>query len=278
MIVTLQSLKNLFLQFTVLFWVSFSFLSQGEAVLPKDSGPSEESGMVLIPEGVFTMGSSEEDIVWVAKEFFSESLEWYRDDTPLRKIHLGAFYIDKYEVTNAQFIKFRDAVKGPEPKFMDNPKFNRLNQPVVGITWQEALDYCEWRGGKRLPTEEEWEKAARGDDGRFYPWGNDPSRIKANVRGLEDENYYTAPVGDYEEGASPYGVYDMAGNVWEWTMDWYQPYAGNEHENDLYGTALRVIKGGSWQSNMDLARSPIRGKAIPDQRQNFTGFRCARDS
>lgn len=265
-------------EWTVLFWVLFFFLSQTGTGVAKGSDATDVSGMVLIPEGVFTMGSSEEDILWVAKEFFSESLEWYRDETPLRKVYLGTFYIDKYEVTNAEFMQFRDKVQGPEPKFMDDPKFNKPSQPVMGITWQEALDYCKWLG-KRLPTEEEWEKAARGTDARYYPWGSDPNPANANVRGLEDGNYYTAPVGDYdEEGASPFGVFDMAGNVWEWTMDWYQPYEGNQHENDLYGTTLKVIKGGSWQSNMDLARSPIRGKAIPDQRQNFTGFRCARDS
>lgn len=252
-------------------------IGRAEAVLLKDGEASLDSGMVLISEGAFTMGSSEEDIHWVAREFFSETVDWYMDETPQRQVYLKAFYIDKHEVTNAQFLKFREAAPGPEPKFMDNPKFNKPDQPVVGITWQEALDYCRWLS-KRLPTEQEWEKAARGTDARFYPWGKDADPGKANVRGLEDGTRYTAPVGEYEEGNSPYGIFDMAGNVWEWTMDWYQPYEGNNFSSDLYGTSLKVIKGGSWQSNMDLARAAIRGKAIPDQRQNFTGFRCARDS
>lgn len=236
-----------------------------------------DSDMVLIPKGAFTMGSTEKDIQWVAEKFHSESLEWYRDETPAHQVDLKAFYIDKYEVTNEEFLKYRDAVPGRKPKFMDETKFNKPRYPIVGIDWQEAVNYCAW-AGKRLPTEAEWEKAARGADARYYPWGNEPDKTKSNVRGLEDENRYTAPKGDYEEGVSPFGVHDMSGNVWEWTADWYQPYDGNEHENDLYGTTLKVIKGGSWHSNMDLARSAIRGKAIPYQPQNYIGFRCARDS
>ncbi|MFQ5451353.1 MAG: formylglycine-generating enzyme family protein [Nitrospinaceae bacterium] len=262
--------------FIIFFAAIWLWGSQSEAGLPKGSGSSIDSDMVLIPEGVFTMGSSPRDIDWVVKKFFSASRDWYLDETPARKIYLGDFYIDRFEVTNAQYEKFRKAAGLPEPKFMDSRRFNEPGQPVVGITWNQAVEYCRW-AGKRLPTEEEWEKAARGASARHYPWGNEPDNDKANIRGLEDNFRYTAPVGQYEEGKSPYGVMDMAGNVWEWTTDWYQPYEGNKHENDMYGTSLRVIKGGSWNSNMDLARSAIRGKALPDQRLNYIGFRCARE-
>lgn len=259
----------------LLLGIFFSFYPQ---VISAEVGEAvTDSDMVLIPQGTFTMGSTENDIQWVAEKFFSDSLEWYRDETPAHQVDLKAFYIDKHEVTNEEFFRFREAVPGPDPKFIDEPHFNKPRYPVVGIAWQVAVDYCRW-AGKRLPTEAEWEKAARGADARYYPWGNEPDKTKSNVRGLEDENRYTAPKGDYEEGISPYGVHDMAGNVWEWMSDWYQPYDGNKHENDLYGTTLKVIKGGSWHSNMDLARSAIRGKAIPYQPQNYIGFRCARDS
>lgn len=259
----------------VLLGVFFYFLPQG--VLAEVKGTDANSGMVLIPEGPFTMGSTAKDIQWVAEKFFSASLEWYQDETPAHQVDLAAFYIDKYEVSNEEYLKFRETVPGRAPKYMNEPRFNKPRYPVVGIAWQEAVGYCRW-AKKRLPTEAEWEKAARGTDGRYYPWGNDPDNTKSNVRGLEDENRYTAPKGDYEEGKSPFGVHDMAGNVWEWTSDWYQPYDGSKYESDLFGNTLKVIKGGSWHSNMDLARSAIRGKAIPYQPQNYIGFRCARDS
>ncbi len=238
---------------------------------PPAADPPED--MVLVPDGVFTMGSSDADIDWVLTTFFSDSREWYLDETPQRKVYLKSYYIDKHEVTNEQYRQFLEAVPGREPKFWDNTRFSQPDQPVVGITWQEAVKYCKWKG-KRLPTEEEWEKAARGTDGRYYPWGNENDATLSNVRGMEDGFRYPAPVGEIEEGKSPYGAFDMAGNVFEWTTDWYLPFEGNQHENDMYGTELKVIKGGSWQSNMDLARSGIRGKAIPDQRQNYIGFRC----
>ena len=260
---------------TILLGILFSFSLK--AVSAEVEGSVANPDMVLIPGGTFTRGSTEKDIQWVAEKFFSASLEWYRDETPAQEVDLKAYYIDRYEVTNVKFLKFREAVPGRDPKFMNNPRFNKLRHPIVGIAWQEAVDYCRW-AEKRLPTEAEWEKAARGTDARHYPWGNEPDKTKSNVRGLQDENRYTAPIGDYEEGKSPFGVHDMAGNVWEWTSDWYQPYAGNKQENNLYGNTLKVIKGGSWHSNMDLARSAIRGKAIPYQPQNYIGFRCARDS
>ncbi|CCQ90935.1 conserved hypothetical protein [Nitrospina gracilis 3/211] len=239
------------------------------------SSHNPSPGMVFVPAGFLTMGSSEEDIQWAAKTFFSESLEYYRDETPSHKVQVEAFEIDQHEVTNGEYGKYLKATGRPAPKYMDNEKFNQPTQPVVGVTWQEAYDYCEW-AGKRLPTEAEWEKAARGPDGRFYPWGNDPDPTRANARGMKDGHRYPAPVGTFPKGASPYGALDMAGNVWEWTADWYLPYPENLVKNDLYGNTFRVMRGGSWFSNMDLARSTVRGKLTPDQRQNYIGFRCAR--
>ena len=117
-------------------------------------------------------------------------------------------------------------------------------------------------------------KAARGTDARHYPWGNEPDALNANIRGMGDNYRNTSPVGKFPEGASPYGVMDMSGNVWEWTEDWYQPYSGNEYDNDFYGEKFKVMKGGSWYSNQDLARPAVRGKAFPDQKKNYIGFRC----
>ncbi|MBI4383347.1 MAG: SUMF1/EgtB/PvdO family nonheme iron enzyme [Nitrospinae bacterium] len=254
----------------------YLFLFVSFFLLLGTAGPADlaKTETILVPAGEFTMGSSEKDIDWTVKTFFSESKEWYQDETPSFKIVLNEFHIDKYEVTTAQYRVFMEAVRRPAPKFSDHAKHNAPDQPVVGVAWQDASDYCQW-AGKRLPTEAEWEKAARGTDGRIYPWGNDIDDTKANVRGMADKFRYAAPAGSFPQGASPYGVHDMSGNVWEWTSSWYLPYPGNKHENENYGEKYKVIKGGSWNSNMDLARVALRGKAPPDQQQNYIGFRCA---
>ena len=231
--------------------------------------------MITIAPGTFTMGSSDKDIEWAAQTFYSESLDYYRDETPAHSVHLEAYKIDKTEVTMAQYRLYLEQTGKPAPKYMDNKRFNQNHQPVVGVTWQEATDYCATMG-KRLPTEAEWEKAARGADSRYYPWGNEPDEDKANIRGKHDDFRYSSPVGIFPRGVSPYGILDLAGNAWEWTADWYQPHPGNTYPNDFYGEQFRVIKGGSWFSNMDLARIPVRGKSLPDRRNNYIGFRCAK--
>ena len=233
------------------------------------------SDMALIPAGDFYQGSSEEMVDWAINKFRAESREWYRDETPVYKVYLDDFLIDKNEVTVGQYKKYVEETGKPQPKYVKDPNFNQDNQPVVGIAWQEASDYCEWRG-KRLPTESEWEKASRGPDAKIYPWGHQVDETKANVRGMNDKYRYPAPVGMFPQGQSLYGLMDMSGNVWEWTDSWYQPYPGNEQKNDLFGKKLKVTKGGSWAANMDLARSALRGKMLPDQRQNYLGFRCAK--
>jgi len=235
-----------------------------------------EMEMVRIPAGMFMMGSSEKDIEWIVQEFFAESKEWYRSEAPEQFLYLEDYFIDKYEVTVFQYQRFLEKIHRPAPQTLDNPKFNQPDHPVVGVTWQEASDYCRWLG-KRLPTETEWEKAARGKDGRRYPWGNTPIATNANARGKNDRYRHTAPIGQFPDGKSPFGIMDMAGNVWEWTQDWYQPYPGNDQKSDLFGEKYKVIKGGSWYSNMELARSALRGKSFPDRRANYIGFRCARD-
>tara|TARA_B100000686_G_scaffold346861_1_gene434360 strand:+ start:191 stop:1012 length:822 start_codon:yes stop_codon:yes gene_type:complete len=233
----------------------------------------EAEDMILVPEGPFIMGSSDEDIFWAAKQFHSESLDWYRDETPAHSVTLPAFEIDKYEVSVGDYKLYMEATGRPAPREFVNARLNHPLQPVVSVSWQDAKDYCLW-SNKRLPTELEWEKAARGIDKRYYPWGNIPDALNANVRGKGDNYRNTSPVGKFPEGASPYGVMDMSGNVWEWTENWYQPHPGNEYPNELYGERFKVIKGGSWYSTLDLARPASRGKALPEQKKNYIGFRC----
>ena len=252
-----------FLLMLTLLGIGFSGVSKTEA-----------GEMILIPEGPFSMGSSDEDIFGAAKQFHSETLDWYRDETPAHNVHLPAFQIDKYEVTVGDYKIYMAATGKPAPREFVNARLNNPRQPVVSVAWQVAKDYCLW-AKKRLPTEAEWEKAARGTDKRYYPWGNEPDALNANIRGKGDNYRNTSPVGKFPEGASPYGVMDMSGNVWEWMEDWLQPYPGNEYENDFYGERFKVIKGGSWYSSLDLARPATRGKALPNQKKNYIGFRCA---
>ena len=150
--------------------------------LPLTVTPSvSPTEMITIAPGKFVMGSSEKDILWAAKTFFSESLDYYRDETPAHNVTLPAYKIDITEVTMAQYRLYVEQTGKPAPKYMDSERFNQDHQPVVGVTWQEAADYCA-TVGKRLPTETEWEKAARGADKRYYPWGNEPDKTRANVR------------------------------------------------------------------------------------------------
>ncbi|MEC7640563.1 MAG: SUMF1/EgtB/PvdO family nonheme iron enzyme [Nitrospinota bacterium] len=250
------------------------FSLEAAGSLPQQESDAE---MILIPAGPFMMGSSEEDIEWAMQEFYAESKEWYQSETPAQAAFLPSYHIDKYEVTVAQYKKYLEMTGNPPPKDFDNPKFNQPKHPVVGVTWKEAQNYCRSLG-KRLPTEAEWEKAARGSDGRRYPWGNTSDQNKANARGKQDNHRYTAPIGKFPDGQSPYGVMDMAGNAWEWTKDWYGPYHGNDQKSELFGEKFKVIRGGSWNSNMDLARSALRGKSLPDKGYNYIGFRCVQEA
>ena len=150
------------------------------------------------------------------------------DEKPAHKVQISAFSMDEYEVTVRQYATFLQESGGDRPadwKTMN--KTANQKRPVMGVDWADAARYCKW-AGKRLPTEAEWEKAARGTDGRLYPWGNDPpTPLHANYGKKEWNNYEAlVPVGTLEAGKSPYGVYDMAGNVWEWVSDWY--------DNDYY--------------------------------------------
>ena len=232
------------------------------------SGRPPEGSMVVVPAGEFMMGSPTGD----------------SDEQPAHKVYVDAFSMDVYEVTVGQYAAFLQA-KGIDPpsdwKTMNQPAHQ--SRPVANIDWADAFAYCKW-AGKRLPTEAEWEKAARGTDGRLYPWGNDPpTTLHANY-GKKDWNNHEAlaPVGSFEAGKSPYGIYDMAGNVWEWVSDWYdEAYYKNSPSQNPTGPStggFKVIRGGSWNTSARNLRSADRYLDPPSFRSlYFPGFRCAKN-
>ena len=226
----------------------------------------EDAQMILIPAGEFIMGSTEG--------------EGHNDEQPQITVVLDAFYIDRCEVTNAQYKLFMDATGHKAPMYWDDGKYNHPKQPVVGVTWYDANAYAKW-AGKRIPTEAEWEKAARGTDGREYPWGNKWDSLKCNSNIGSDGYQHTTPAASFPDGSSPYGVMNMAANVWEWCADWYgSDYSRSPRQNpkghDSGGE--RVLRGGSWcTTDHSYLRCANRNWFSPDFAFDDAGIRCVRD-
>lgn len=245
------------------------------------SGRKTPGDMVYIPVGEFIMGS-DGDIVTegFAKEFGVKKGGFYEDAKPARKVFLKAFYIDKYEVTNKQYKTFIIATGNPPPPTWTGgvPK-GKEEHPVINVTWFNAHAYCVW-AKKRLPTEEEWEKAARGPDGNIYTWGNEYKEGEANL----DNKDVTMPVGSYKTDKSYYGVYDMGGNVTEWVDAWYEPYPGSKAQNNDFGKKFRVLRGdsggsmGHYNLGKIFARTSFRQYNDPNEAAEDGGFRCAKSA
>ena len=228
----------------------------------KDGAP-----MVLVPAGEFILGSEQGD----------------DDEQPVHRVFLDSFYLDTFEVTNGRFAKFVAAIQSEPPWGFadhDTPVLH-ADRPVRWVTWLEATGYCLW-AGKRLPTEAEWEKAARGTDGRTYPWGQEPPTPVHAVFGLKEGAETVAPIGDREKGTSPYGVRDLAGNLYEWVTDWYDDafYTTTPTINPRgpgAGTA-KVQRGGSYINSPYRLRASFRTKGDPTEHDPHVGFRCAQDA
>jgi len=229
--------------------------------------------MVFIPGGDFLRGRShpnpDADLAWYPNPL--------KDDLPARKVEVSPFYLDESEVTNAQFAAFL-AKSGRKPPFYwpgGKPPQSKLSHPVVNVTWEEAGAYCR-AAGKRLPTEAEWERAARGlAEGQMYPWGNRaPTAKDARYDALDGPG----PVCQFPKNG--FGLCDMAGNVWEWTADWYdRSYYGVAPARDPAGPATglyRVLRGGSWFDQPRFLTNSYRSWARPEERSPTIGFRCAR--
>jgi len=262
----------------------------------------DDSEMVLIPAGEFLMGGQQEDLEGFEKSAYLN----YEAERPRHRVKISAFYLDKYEVTNAQYREFLEHLEKTSDTSFDHPdqpadQDHRQHyveeghladrQPAVGLNWFDAYAYCMW-AGKRLPTEAEWEYAARGpgEAYRKYPWGNEDPEAegiwRANFRperGREaDGHRYSAPVGSYPDGVSPFGVMDMAGNAEEWVQDWLDGayYRRAEGEQDPQGPQdghNRVIKGGSYNTDRWHIRIATRLYGAPHVKSEMQGCRCAKD-
>lgn len=223
--------------------------------------------MIEIPEGPFKMGGNDGDY----------------DEAPEHQIYLSTYYMDKYEVTQAEYDRFVKMTKRGKPfvpVFDDDPsKILKPEYAAMGMSWFDAAAYCQW-AGKRLPTEAEWEKVAKGEGNRKYPWGEAMGPKYANLDGEEDGYKYLAPPGKFEAGRSYYGLYDMAGNVAEWVVDNYDDkYYAKTIYRDPKGPEEgqnKVIRGGSWRESPNGARVAKRFQAKPWRTDATIGFRCAK--
>lgn len=231
-------------------------------------GPNE---MIRIPAGAFIMGSDNR----------------LSDEGPQHTATTGNYLIDKYEVTNLQYKKYIDEAGRRAPKNFNRREVpqGKADHPVTFVSWFDAKRYCEW-AGKRLPTEQEWEKAARGTDGRIFPWGNLFAIEMANTPVRWDELKQegdTSPVGAFKRGVSPFGLYDTSGNVWEWVDAWYKAHPGNNKPSENFGELYRVLKGGSWWDCSFYKcgiSAPVFNRSFfnPRVKNSSFGFRCAKDA
>jgi formylglycine-generating enzyme required for sulfatase activity len=235
-----------------------------EAPATSPPAPVVTEVMVEIPGGLFTMGIDGGS----------------PDEGPAHEVDVPTFQMDKFEVTNADFAAFVEAAgyqtdaekRGASRMWRDDYGVGEDNHPVVRVTWNDATAYCTWLG-KRLPSEAEWEKAARGPEGFVYPWGDEWDPTQANVK--ESGIRGTTAVGSYPPNG--YGLHDMAGNVWEWTGDWYQAYPGNTEPDPFYGEQFRAVRGGGWFEEGPQVVTYNRNAADPDATANDDlGFRCAK--
>lgn len=243
-------------------------IAQLVALEKKSSLPSEidyTGKMILIPAGEFILGSD----------------NYLPNEKNAQKTFLPDYYIDKYEVTNSQYHRFCEATNRPMPSnpWWDENYFTNPDMPIVGISWNDAVAYANW-AGKRLPSEVEWEKAASWDakaqKKHLWPWGDNSEPGRANLT-----TNHPTPINQYTSGASSYGVQDMAGNAAEWVDSYYQPYPNNQIADASYGTTNRVVRGGSFRSSFDDARTTRRFFHTPDFKMDevktrswLIGFRC----
>jgi formylglycine-generating enzyme required for sulfatase activity len=246
--------------------------------------------MVFVPTGEFQMGSDEGEVDYaleLCKQYDTNCRRnYFSVEQPPHTVVLDAFWIDKTEVTNSQYAACQAAGACDELDCQVEAQEKSSERPVVCVIWDQAAAYCAWAGA-RLPTEAEWEYAARGAEGRRYPWGDEfdgtllnycdaNCTLRKRDEAFDDGYARTAPVGSYPAGASWVGALDMAGNVWELVADWNAPYSPERQVNPAGPDSgqRRVARGGSWHTSPDHARSALRTHVGPDQSVDHAGFRC----
>lgn len=267
--------------------VTREWTADGKKIAAERAKLPAHDEMVKIPAGTFLMGSDKK-----------VDRNAYQPEFPQRKVYLDAYEIDKYEVTTVQFLKF--VLATDRKPLIDwqyeggNFQETMASHPVMHVSWFDADAYCRW-AGKRLPTSAEWEKAARGEDGRIYPWGNEPAGLsRANfgrtglsgpVRDRPERLLLYPPiisVDKYDNAVSPYGVFQLAGNVAEWTADWYDPHyyktAPDRNPKGPEKGTQRAFRGGGWIDSTPSVRPAQRNGTDPNTKMNWLGFRCARDA
>jgi len=239
------------------------------AIYQHVTSAKDQAEMILIPEGPFKYGVSKIELNKILKSLKAPIAGMYDTEFPSQSKSLKSFYIDRYEVTNEQYALFLKETDHRAPRYWSYPQLNSKRQPVVGVGWADAEAYARW-AGKRLPSEEEWEKAARGTDGRTWPWGNNPDDTRYN--GKKEANYAPVNVGTFPTGNSPYGVSDMSGNVWEMTAgNWSSRGKGMRWEG-------KAMRGGSFLNSNAEVRVTVRWAASNEDRgANWLGFRCVKD-
>jgi formylglycine-generating enzyme len=242
--------------------------SRGAAATPALNIDTPSGLMVLIPAGELRMGS----------DSGRKSARYgYENEAPAHVLVVAAFYMDVTEVSNGMYVQFcRQTVRScPANPPWDSRYRDRAHYPVMNVSWNDANDFCQW-AGKELPSEAQWERAARGDEQTVFPWGNDEPRGRANLKG-DDDYLYAAPVGSFPADRSAFGVLDTAGNVPEWTADDYSLYPGNPARLPEQEKNHKVIRGGGFMTDQELARLTNRASAPPVIRPGAVlqvGFRC----
>jgi formylglycine-generating enzyme required for sulfatase activity len=288
----------------------YGYPGEGELHDPRFAGPQGLPAFVEIDSGWFWMGSTEEEVQRLIEE---TEKEYWKDELPRHRVYLDGYEIARYPTTNAMFDRFikdggydderwwTEAIQddywskgegfkyGNLPRYWDDPKWDNPSQPVVGVSWYDAMAYCRWLTATlddghiyRLPTEAEWERAARGTQGARYPWGDDwrTDHCNSEEAGLG----VTSPVGIFPQGAAEGGIQDLVGNVWEWCQDWYSEdyYAHSQDERNPTGPDhgdSRVFRGGSWYSEgPSQCRCGYRSGDDPWDGGSIRGFRCVRTS
>lgn len=256
---------------------------RGTVLTPYEEGPSETEESAPSESAANEEPVPEEMVTIPAGPFVRGTMSGGFDEQPQRTIHLDTFSIDRYEVTNHQYQQFVAATghrkAAPPSRYAKSMgKMRSPNQPVVYVSWDDAVAYCRWKG-KRLPTEAEWEKAMRGTDGRLWPWGNQERPNGANWGRVQDGHDVSARVGTFPTDKSPYGVMDGAGNVMEWVADWYQEaYYKDSPDKDPPSPEFgifRVMRGGGYTTTGGDLRITSRSRMVPDFRDETIGFRCA---